>query len=57
MRNAQEFALNAAKEITIAALHGCDNQVNGDLGDYAANYFEAVFRKVFELAKNNESEG
>lgn len=55
MRDAQRFALEAAKEITIAALQGCENQINLDLGGLAADYFEAVYNKVFELAQNDDS--
>lgn len=54
MRGAQNFALEAAKEITIAALQNCQNQVNGELGDYAAKYFEDVYNKVYELAQSKE---
>ena len=52
MYASQKFALETAKEITIAALQGCRDQVNGDLGVYAARYFEEVYKKVLELAKN-----
>ena len=55
MHNAQSFALEAAKEITIAALQGCKNQVNLDLGGLAADYSEAVYNKVFKLARDDDS--
>lgn len=50
MTDAKSRALEAAKEITIAALQGCKDQVNAELGPWAANYFEAVYNKVYELA-------
>lgn len=52
MRDSQQFALQTAKEITIAALQNCKEQVSCNLGENAAQYFETVYQKVLELAKD-----
>lgn len=56
MINAKEYALETAKEITIAALQGCHDQVNADLSAYAAKYFETVYNKIYKLAQDNEDD-
>ena len=56
MRKTKEFALEAAKEITIAAVQGCHDQIPGALGELAADYFEAVYNKIYELAKDESGE-
>lgn len=50
MNDIQKYALDTAKEITIAALsHG--NCFPGDSGVGVADYFEIVYDKILELAQ------
>lgn len=48
MERAENFALDAAKEITIAALQN-GHCFQNDSGICTAEYFETVYKKILEL--------
>lgn len=50
MNQEKHFALEAAKEITIAAL-GNKDCFGGDMGAYTAEFFETVYNKILSLTK------
>lgn len=54
MRDAQKLAIEAAKEITIAAMQGSETPLTV-AGDTAANFYEAIYNKVFELASKEQN--
>lgn len=51
MTSAQEYALNAAKEITVARMSNTNLSIGKDGGDHVAEFFEAIYKTVLELAK------
>lgn len=52
MDQAESFALDAAKEITIAALQN-GHCFQNDSGICTADYFEIVYKKILELYPKN----
>lgn len=46
-----KYALDAAKEITIARMSNVDCGVTKENGEDVADFFEAVYRKIVQLAK------
>lgn len=58
MKNPMQFALDAAKDITIAAVSSDTNVGAWQCGDLVAEFFDAVYKKVLEIAKEvNDAEG
>lgn len=55
MTGCQKYALDAAKEITIAKLNSSDMAPTENNGKNVANFFEAVYKKVLELAESDEN--
>ena len=51
MQKAQKYAIDAAKEITITLLQNTQSYSTGDGGESVGNFFQAVYRKVLEIAK------
>ena len=47
----ERYALDAAKEITIARMSSADCRVTKEGGEGVADFFEAVYRKILQLAK------
>lgn len=54
MPRPQSFALEAAKEITVAALQGGDHTVVGDTGEDVALFYESVYRKILKLSSETD---
>lgn len=55
MDNANVYALDAAKEITIARMTNVSIAANKVGGENVAEFYETVYRKILELAKESES--
>ena len=51
MRDAQKYALDAAKEITIAAFHNYSETVDELCGKDTVNFFETVYSAILKLAQ------
>lgn len=51
MRRASEYALVAAKEITIARVGNTNLAISKEGGENVAAFFEAVYKKVLEITK------
>lgn len=52
MDRAKTYALDAAKEITASRVSNTTAGVNELGGKNVADFFEAVFKKIYELAKD-----
>lgn len=48
------YALDAAKEITIARMTNITAAVTKDCGEDTANFFEAVFTRIQKIARDAE---
>ena len=58
MNKPKEYAIEAAKEITVSALSGNPNVDPWQCGETVAEFFETVYNKVLEIAKDiQETEG
>lgn len=55
MKSSLEYALDAAKEITIARMGNTNISVNKGGGDLVADFYERIFIKVKELAQENDN--
>lgn len=55
MDNPHVYALDAAKEITVARVQCSNSGAVKASGESAADFYEAVYRKVLELAKESET--
>ena len=51
MDRAKAYALDAAKEITVSRVSNTTTGVNDIGGKNVADFYEAIFNKVYELAK------
>ena len=51
MTTERKIAIEAATQITIAAVQTLERQSGADCGSDAAEYFEAVFKKIYALAQ------
>lgn len=54
MSRESHFALEAAKEITIAHVGSTNLIPSKDAGKQVAEYYEEVFKKILELAKQED---
>lgn len=54
MDRAVSYALDAAKEITIACVSNETTPVCKDGGELVADFYEAIYEKILEIAKNAE---
>ena len=54
MTRESSFALDAAKEITIARVSNATVSPNKEGGENVAEFFEAIYNKVLELAKSGQ---
>lgn len=52
MDRLDEFALKAAKEIMIARLQNVDTKISGDEGNDIGDAYQAIYRKICEIAKD-----
>lgn len=52
MDRAKTYALDAAKEITISRVSNTTLGISKDGGEQVASFYEAIFKKVYELAKD-----
>lgn len=52
MDRTKTFALDAAKEITVSRVSNTNLCINKDGGEDVADFYEAIFKKVYELAKD-----
>jgi hypothetical protein len=48
---AHEFALEAAKQVVIAKASNTNIPFNADGGASVGNFYEELYKKIFELAK------
>lgn len=55
MRDAQKYALDAAKEITIAAFHNYSETVDELCGKDTVKFFETVYSAILKLAQDEPS--
>lgn len=53
MNRSQTFALEAAKEITIAKVTGSTFDLNKLGGEQVADFLEAIYNRILTLAKEN----
>lgn len=51
MQKPQKYAIDTAKEITIALLQNTQAYSTGEGGESVGDFFQAVYRKVLEIAK------
>lgn len=51
MRQTEKYAIDAAKEITIALLQNTQAHPNKAGGENVGDFFQAVYSKVLEIAK------
>lgn len=49
------YALEAAKEITISRVSNTTIAVTKEGGEHVADFYEAVFKKILEIAKQAET--
>lgn len=49
---ANQMAFDATKELVQARLSGSTMQIDGSGGEKVAAYFEAIYTKLAEIAKN-----
>lgn len=54
MDSVHVYALNAAKEITVSRMINTNLSPTKSGGECVAEFYEAVYRKVLELAKESE---
>lgn len=54
MTSAKQLALNAAKEIVVARVGPSSVFVNKEGGERVAEFYEAIYKKIFELATLTE---
>lgn len=52
MTRASKYALDAAKEITVARMSNTNISANKAGGESVADFFEAIYTKVLEIAKD-----
>ena len=52
MDRAKTYALDAAKEITVSRVSNTTSGVNDTGGQNVADFYEAIFKKIYELAKD-----
>ena len=52
MSRAVNYALEAAKEITIARVSNTNLSVTKEGGERVADFYEAVYNKILEIANN-----
>ncbi len=52
MDNAEKYALDAAKEITISRMSNANIRVDKSGGADVAAFYEEIFKKIRELAKS-----
>lgn len=52
MRHTEKYAIDAAKEITVALLQNTQVHTNREGGENVGDFFQAVYAKVLEIAKN-----
>lgn len=55
MDHAMRYALDAAKEITIAKMGNSETRANKEGGKSVAEFYEEVFKKILELEKGAEN--
>ena len=51
MTRAEQFALDAAKEIMIARVGNTNLSISKEGGEQIADCYEAIYKKLLELAK------
>ena len=51
MIHSERYALDAAKEIVIAKMSSSEIRVSKETGENVADFYEASYRKIAELAK------
>lgn len=51
MDRSDRYALDAAKEMTIAKLSNANITINSESGKHVADFFEEIYKKVSEIAK------
>lgn len=54
MSREASYALEAAKEITVARVGNTNLGINKAGGEQVAEFYEAIYKKILELAKNEE---
>ena len=54
MESTLKYALDSAKEITVARMGNTNLQINKDGGESAAAFYEEIFKKVLELSRENK---
>lgn len=54
MDRSDRYALDAAKEMTIAKLSNANIIINSESGKNVADFFEEIYKKVSEIAKKVE---
>ncbi len=52
MDRTKTFALDVAKEITVSRVSNTNLVISKDGGEDIADFYEAIFKKVYELAKD-----
>lgn len=52
MDRASKYALDAAKDITVARMANTTISPGKQGGENVAEFFEAIYNKIFEIAKN-----
>lgn len=49
------YALDAAKEITVAKMSNSETRANKSGGEDVAGFYEAVFKKILKLTQSAEN--
>ncbi len=58
MNRPKQYAIDAAKEITIAAMSSTENAAPWMCAENVAEFFEAVYNKILEIAEDvHKTEG
>lgn len=55
MNRPHDYAVEAAKEITIAAMQHSGDRTPWLNGDNVASFFETVYNKIYEIAKEQKN--
>lgn len=55
MTNVQKYALDAAKEIVVSKVSSNTATTNGTYGRGVAEFYETVYKKIYELASKEEN--
>lgn len=54
MTSAQKYAMEIAREVTIARAGNSSIAVNAEAGKDMGDYFEQIYKKAYELASKDE---